>query len=92
MSFTGSVTRGEHLIFVRGGTVVDARAVDNRELQLGGSALLDARIARGLPVEQATFNVNFWDVYRGDDPEVVHILLERIYQLEQEREDLKNAF
>lgn len=89
MSFTGSVTGGDHVILIRGDKVVDACSIRDRDFGYGESSLFEVQVARGLPVEGATININHWDVYRGDDPEVVHVLLERIYQLEQELEDPK---
>lgn len=86
MSFTGTLEKHEQVVLIRYGTgeIVDARATGDTHLQLGGSSLLEVSVVRGLPVESAVVNVNEWNVYKTDDPELVDILLDRVFRKETE--------
>lgn len=87
MSFVGTVVKHERLILVKyddRSLIVDARASEDQNIYLGGPAYLDVAVVRGLPVEEATFNVNSWDVYREEDPEALAILLDHYFKSKEE--------
>ena len=86
MSFTGKLEKHEQVVLIRYGTgeLVDARSTHDTEMHLGGSALLEVSVVRGLPVESAVVNVNEWDVYKTDDPALVDILLDRVFKKEEQ--------
>lgn len=82
MGFTGTLDKHEQVVLIRYGTgeIVDARSAGDVTMQLGGSALLEVSIVRGLPVESAVVNVNDWDVYRIGDAELAEVLLDRVFK------------
>lgn len=82
MNFTGKIEKHEQLIAVHRATdtLIDARASEDQIMELGGSAYLKLDIVKGLPVDSATINVNFWNVYRTDDSELIGELLARLFR------------
>lgn len=71
MSFTGSVDAGEKVVLIHkdSGKVIHAAAVEDGKFRLGGSALFEVYVLKGESgVSQMTVNVNWWDVYKMDDP------------------------
>lgn len=90
MSFPGGVVKHEQVVLVNKKDrtlIVDGRAMEDGEFQWGGSALFDVDIVRGLPVESAQFNVNFWDVYKGDSEELVAVLLDQLFAYKKREEE-----
>lgn len=83
MSFYGEVELGDALILHHKptDTLVKAISEEDRGFGMGSFACLDVRGVRGLefPVEAMTINVNYWDVYKMDNPKVTALLGARVF-------------
>ena len=87
-SVTRSVSKGDPLIlFNKKLGFVRAFAAEDFEIQGGGSALFRVWInSEGLPgISEAVISVNYWDVYRFDDPELAKDLADAFVRLENTR-------
>lgn len=84
MSFNGYVKRDEKVVLIdcKTAQVVYACSQEDRTFQLGGSSLFDVLILRGVSgVEQMRVNVNYWDVYKLDDPALGEELVKVMFKM-----------
>jgi hypothetical protein len=84
MAFDGDLVKHEQIVLVHCKTqqIIDARSVSDKTMRLGESAYLEVAVVRGLPVTQATVNVNEWDVYKIGDERLAEFLLDRAFKME----------
>lgn len=92
MAFEGDLVKHEQIVLVHCKTqqIVDARAVGDKTMRLGDSAYLDVAVVRGLPVTQATVNVNDWDVYKIGEERLAEFLLDKAFKMENLIADWRN--
>lgn len=84
MSFNGKVKKDEKVVLIDNKTakVLYAYSQEDKEFQWGGSAMFDVGVLKGAPgVEQMRVNVNFWDVYRLDDPALGEELVKVMFKM-----------
>lgn len=79
-----SVKKDEKVVLIDNKTakVVYGYSQEDKEFQWGGSAMFDVGVLYGAPgVEQMRVNVNFWDVYRLDDPALGEELVKVMFKI-----------